>query len=155
MEINLHKTRKSQASFLIAFFIVWAVLYFNSSFKILKIFWKYYGFAIHASASELRAYHSIYNQDFQDYYQILQMCDTFLPPPEPLQIVLPPQPQRRFEFLREKGRYILYPRNYGDNDSPQNYILVYGVQNFKKPEGYEMVRSFGPDKYLLKRKNVF
>ena len=97
----------------------------------------------------LRALHASYDSASSDFYRILKICDQILPLGEELQIILPVQQQNKFEFLREKARYFLYPRNYGDNAIRKDYILVYQVNNFYRPEGYETLVTFAPDKYLL------
>jgi hypothetical protein len=63
-------------------------------------------------------------------------------------------PEHRHAFLREKGRYFLYPRNYGQNDSLEDYILVFGVPDFVVPRGYYRAKTFAADKFLLKKKDL-
>jgi len=112
---------------------------------------KYYQFALKASLEELHAVHAAYDENSEDYFKILMFCDRLLPGREPLQLILPQAHQQEFEFLREKGRYILYPRNYGENTILRNHILVYNVNEWVIPDGYKMSMNFGPGKYLLTR----
>ena len=65
--------------------------------------------------------------------------------------MLPREPMERYEFLRDRGRYLLYPRNDGDDVTRRDHVLVYGVATYSVPPGYVKVASFGPDKYLLSR----
>lgn len=97
----------------------------------------------------LRAFHASYDPASSDFYWILKICDQMLPLGAELQLVVPAEQRNKFEFLREKARYFLYPRNYGDNAIRKDYILVYQVNNFYHPEGYETLMTFAPDKYLL------
>ena len=109
----------------------------------------YYRWGLHSSLESLRASHAIYDPASSDFYRILKICDQMLPLGAELQLVLPAEQQHKFEFLREKARYFLYPRNYGDNTIRKDYILVYQVDDFYRPEGYEALVTFAPDKYLL------
>ena len=144
----------SQQSFLIFCLMIWALVWVITSIYFIVPEIIYYKVALGFSAETLRAYHVIYHRETADYYKILKECDQALPPSQELQIILPAEPGHRFMFLREKGRYILYPRNYGDNDTPRDYILVYGQKDYVIPPGYEIIKSFGIDKYLLAKKKI-
>ncbi len=143
-----------QIYFLLGFLVIWILFWIR--FNILPLEYKinYYKFAAGASAETLRAYHAVYDKDSLDYYSILKFCDNILPPSAELQIVLPKEPAHKFMFLREKGRYILYPRNYGDNDSGKDYILVYGQKDYLIPQGYKIIKMFDTDKYLLEKTKI-
>lgn len=110
----------------------------------------YYEFAVSVNFESLQEENTIFDEHSSDYYAILKSCNQLLPWGEKIQIILPQEWQRYSDFLREKGRYILYPRNYGDNKSPQKYILVYQVSDFQAPKGCRVIRVFGPGKYLMK-----
>jgi len=112
---------------------------------------KYYRFALKASLGELHAFHATYDENSKDFFRILKICDRLLPRREQLQLILPQAHQQEFEFLREKGRYFLYPRNYGENTILRNHILVYNVDEWGIPDGYKILMNFGPGKYLLTR----
>lgn len=99
----------------------------------------------------LQSQWSAYDQTTEDYYEILKALDRMLPPLEEITLILPQEDVTKFKYLQEKGRYILYPRNYGDNRVLKEYLLVYGVSGLSLPQGYETAKRFAEDKYLLKR----
>lgn len=142
---------KNQADILKIFLVIWLIFYVKTNLKILTENKDYYQFAIRASFEKLQAYHAVYDQDSYDFYYVLRICQRIIPPHEEVQLILPQPSQHKFEFLREKGRYFLYPLNYGENSLLKKYILVYDVDNFIKPMEYEMVHYFSADKYLMKR----
>jgi len=107
---------------------------------------------LRGGSEKLKGFWTAYDQDSQDYYRILKACDKLLPPQAEITLLLPLEPSKRFQFFEGKGRYILYPRNYGENNSFKKYILVYGVSDFSIPSGYEVIKYFSHNKYLLKRK---
>jgi hypothetical protein len=109
----------------------------------------YFCWALRSPIESLRAFHASYDPASSDFYRILKICDQMLPLGAELQIVLPAEQRNKFEFLGGKARYFLYPRNYGDNTIRKDYILVYQVDDFYRPEGYETLVTFAPDKYLL------
>lgn len=113
-----------------------------------------YRFAAAGGAAQIRRIHSKLDEATADFYPILMECDAILPKDARIQIVLPSRPTYQFEFLRDRARYLLYPRNYGDPYTLQDHILVYGVAGYEPPPGYQQVRAFGPDKILFSRRAV-
>lgn len=95
-----------------------------------------------------------YDPESSDYFSVLAGCDKLLAPGIKLSIILPKEPENRFFFLREKGRYFLYPRNYGVNDETSAYLLVYGVKNYAIPAGYHMKHVFAAGKFLIEKTNA-
>jgi hypothetical protein len=112
----------------------------------------YYRFALGADPETLRRHHSRLDPQTTDWYETLRHCEAALPPGAELQIVLPTEPTYRYEFLRDRARYLLYPRNAGDDRTQRDHILVYGVRDFEAPPGYAQVEYFGPNRYLLSRR---
>lgn len=86
-----------------------------------------------------------------DYLDILRACDTIAGREQTISIILPKEPPRRFLSQRDKGRYYLYPKNYGMNDALTDYILVYGVKNYEIPAGYQVRSRFAKNKFLIER----
>ena len=115
----------------------------------------YYAIALHCSSEKLREMCGIYDADSADFYRILKLCDRLIPPGKELRLALPAAPLDKHQFLREKGRYYLYPRNYGDNEGPADYILVFGAEGFQEPRDYEKRIVFSKDKYLLVKSGCF
>ncbi len=111
----------------------------------------YYRAALKSSLEELRECHSSFGQQEPDFYRILKFCDRRLPQNEELQIILPTENLFKYQYLREKARYFLYPRNYGDNITSKNFILVYKKNDFVIPNDYQVMAKFGDDKYLLSK----
>ena len=109
----------------------------------------YYRFAIHSSPETLRAFNTAYDETTVDYYYILKECQRLVPASKEISIVLSKQPTRKFQALTAKGRYILYPQNYGENSEMRDFVLVYGVEDFLIPSNYKILKSFGKNKYLL------
>jgi hypothetical protein len=105
--------------------------------------------ALGSSLDSLREYHAIYDFESRDYYSIIKYCDESLPREAHVRLIVPKKPHTRYAFLTEKGRYFLYPRNFGNNSMEAKYILVYGVKDFLIPESYKKYISFSEDKYLL------
>lgn len=138
---------------LLSFLCAWIFLWVRWNIINLSPEINYYKRAVFATYEDLRAYHSIFDWDSKDYYEILKACDQLLPPLEEIQLILPEEQKQKFEFLREKGRYILYPRNYGNNKTPRNYILVYEREDYRISEGYAVIKTFGNHKYLLGRQS--
>ena len=103
----------------------------------------------------LRARLCAYDQKSEDYFKVLEYLNAVVPVTERIQLVLPETSKGKFEFLREKGRYYLYPRNYGNNKDPADVVLVYGVKGFVIPEGYRKYKDFSDDKYVLVRTPAF
>ncbi|MBF0531735.1 MAG: hypothetical protein HQL23_01420 [Candidatus Omnitrophica bacterium] len=136
-------------SVFVFFSFVWCGIWLKQLVRIWQDENKYYVFALNSGLNRLRSYSAAYDDSTRDYYPILKYCDRVLPSGEPLQIILPIAPQNKLEFLRDKGRYYLYPRNYGENTLRQKYILVYQQPDFRAPAGYARIKDFGPDKYLL------
>ncbi len=141
--------KKLRTYTLLSFLCAWIFLWVRWNITNLSPEIHYYKQAVFAPYENLRATHSIFDRGSKDYYEILKICDQILPPLEEIQLILPKEPNQKFEFLREKGRYILYPRNYGDNETPRDYILVYGKEDYKIPQGYEVIKAFDHHKYLL------
>ncbi len=113
--------------------------------------WDYLRTASRCSLKELRAWNAYTDARYSDYDPILAYCDRIMPAGEKLRLVLPQDPTIQHQRLREKGRYFLYPRNFGNNDLPANFILVYGVRGFSPPAGYAVGKIFGRETYLLVR----
>ena len=113
----------------------------------------YYQFALNASTEAIQAFRSSYDESSRDFYHVLKTCDNMLPLKAKLQMIFPKDVGKKFLFLTEKGRYILYPRNYGENVIFQDYILIYQVKDLRIPEGYRVLKFFAPDKYLLTNKD--
>ncbi len=139
---------------LFVFLWIWLFYWVSLAGQRVKGGMGYYQSAIHSSPEELRATHSIPDDNSRDFYAVLRACDLTLPLGEGLQIILPQEDQKKFAFFTGKARYILYPRNFGDNAALQRHILVYQVKNFHIPEGYQVIRSFGPDRYLLTNRGI-
>ena len=133
-------------------FAVWMILYLGSVISIFRDNLSYYKFASTASPELLREdTTNVLDYSTYDFYQILKKCQSRLSAGQMIQIVLPQNLPERFAFWREKARYILYPHNYGDNVSPQKFILVFAVDNFVIPRGYTKTIIFDRDKYLLEK----
>lgn len=113
---------------------------------------EYLGSAWQADGEELQGAWTAYDEGSQDYYSVLKACDRLLPPSAELTLIIPAEPSVRFRYLQQKGRYILYPHNYGENDSLKEYVLVYGADDFSIPSNFEVIKNFADHKYLLKRK---
>lgn len=107
--------------------------------------------AMSASLPELRKSCYMYYRDTDDYYDILSLCDRALPLGASVRLVVPKTSKRKSGFLEGKGRYFLYPRNFGDNEQEADYVLIYAVEDFKIPHPYRLCKVFGKDKYLLAR----
>ena len=134
---------------------MWIVFEVFHALLVIKSERSYCWFALHSSSEQIRAFNSIYPDGVsKDFYAILKRCDQILPTDEKLQIILPESPQSKHTFLMAKSRYILYPRNYGNNTIPQNYILVYQRNDFSIPQNYRILKSFGSDRYLLVKKDL-
>ena len=131
--------------------IIWVVVWLGFTVPELVSHSSYLALALRSSTEELRVLHSRYNPDpsCADYPSVLKLCDALLPKGEALQIVIPREPSERFEFLYAKGRYLLYPRNYGNNTVARRYVLVYNVPDYFIPPGCEVIKTFAPHKYLL------
>lgn len=149
--MKLQRPIFSQQTLLVCFSLIWLVIWIQFCFHFVFFKWNYYKFALNVPVEFLHAYHAVYDDGTVDYYQILKICDRVLPAGEELQIIVPSQPTHRFNFLWAKARYVLYPRNYGNNDESKDYILVYERKDFIIPAGYEKIISFGADKYLLRK----
>ena len=133
-------------------FAVWTILYLESVISRLRYNLSYFKFASMASPELLRENTiEVFNDSTDDFYQILKKCQSRLSADQMIQIVLPQDPPQRFAFWREKGRYILYPHNYGDNVSPQKFILVFAVDDYVIPQGYTKTMIFARDKFLLEK----
>lgn len=130
-------------------FAIWMLIWLIYSGAEIKTALPYYKIAMRSSMDQLREMHCVYDEQSMDYYQILSYCSSNITENENIQLVLPQTPENRYYFLREKGRYFLYPRNFGNNQKTAKYILVYGVRDFVLPENYKMEKRFAEDKYLL------
>ena len=128
---------------------IWVAWWLLLIVRLVRFESNYFCWALRFPIESLRAFHASYDPASSDFYRILKICDQMLPLGAELQIVLPAEQQHKFEFLGGKARYFLYPRNYGDNTIRKDYVLVYQVNNFYHPEGYETLVTFAPDKYLL------
>ena len=131
-------------------FFVWLVLWiFQLTLTIKNV--AYYRFALKSSLSDIHRYHATFDKDTWDYYDILRYCDRILPAGASLRLILPTTSKYKYAFLREKGRYFLYPRNDGNNDQEADYILVYGVRDYTSPKDYNVLAVFSNDKRLYSR----
>lgn len=128
---------------------IWAIFWYRYTWGEITASIPYYNTAITSSLDKMHAMHATYDAASRDFYSILKQCDDILPKFEKLRIILNKANTNKYEFLREKGRYFLYPRNYGDNERQANYILVYDVDDFEVPEGYRIHTTFTSGKYLL------
>ena len=144
--------KKSQELILFSAVLIWISFWYRYDFNNLKNNIPYYKTAVKSSLDQLRAMHCIYDSASRNYYPIIQFCDRIIPPDDKLSLILPTLPTRRYEYLREKGRYYLYPRNYGNNSEAANYILIYGVEDLKIPETYQKAWVFAQDKYLIAKR---
>ena len=147
--IDSQKIQKIKNNFLWFFVCCWLVYWglITGRANINNI--PYYKAVFHGTWDDVAAYHGTYDEKSDDYFDILRYCDRRLPKGRTIQLILPLKPKRKYEFLEEKGRYYLYPRNLGNNKVLADYILVYGVNNFKPPGLYEQCLKFSSDKYLL------
>ena len=127
----------------------WILLWYRYSWNEVKNKVPYYKIALKSSLDQLRSMHCIYDNQSRDYYTIVRFCDKVIPSGEKLKLVIPTMPANRHEFLSAKGRYYLYPRNYGNNAEMTDYILIYGMEDFRIPDGYQKCVVFGSDKYLI------
>jgi|GEM_PF-1340481 len=112
---------------------------------------RYLRYAARSLLAELHSINAACDQSTQDYYRILRYCDDILPQGASLQLILPKMPVHKYQFLREKGRYFLYPRNYGNNEQEADFILVYLLEDFRIPDTYRVCKVFAENKYLLAR----
>ncbi|MGQ0722488.1 MAG: hypothetical protein ACT4PE_13080 [Candidatus Eiseniibacteriota bacterium] len=135
-----------------ALLAVWLSVYVAFATGAVREHLPYYRFALSADPETLRRHHSRLDPQTAEWYETLQFCDALLPPGAELQIVLPTEPTYRYEFLRDRARYLLYPRNTGDDRTLRDHILVYGVRDFETPPGYVQVEFLGPNRYLLSRR---
>ncbi len=134
-----------------AFFWLWfAVCFWN--IKLIASRSDYFTYALTADRHSLQYLWASFDGQLLDYYPILKASDEIVPPDGEITVIVPQSPEIRHSYLREKARYYLYPKNYGNNSVLKEYILVYMVDDFGVPDGYEIHTSFGESKYLLKRK---
>lgn len=131
--------------------LLWIIIWFCHLTGAVYKYSSFYRKALSGSLENLHDFYSWVGEESKDYYSILKFCNDFLPQGKTVQVLLPTDSWRRYAYLREKGRYFLYPRNFGNNSLPGDYILVYGVKDFLAPTGYRILRHFGEDKYLLER----
>ncbi len=137
--------------FIYLFFLFWLVIWITSRDRVFVEYKDYYKFALGVSLENLRAYHSSFGHQVDDFYRILKFCDRRLPQNEEIQIILSTENYFKYLYLREKARYFLYPRNYGENAIPKNFVLVYQNDDFVIPDDYEIMATFGVHKYLLRK----
>ncbi len=132
---------------------LWAAIANHWTVKTIFYNFDYYKFAFTASYDDLQAYRFIYPgyRESQNYYAVLQQCNAIVPASKRIQMVLPAEQRKRLEFLEQMARYILYPRNDGDNQSPGDYILVYDVTNYERPEGFKVIKTLTSRACLLGR----
>ena len=135
-------------------FIVWLPIYLWTTIPQIQSHWSYYRFALGASSEAIRSSHVPFDSASSDFPRILQFCDEVVPPGSGLQILLPRLPLYRYEYLRDKARYLLYPKNYGNNDLQQDFILVYEVAEPAIPDSYRILKRFAPNKVLWVREGT-
>ena len=85
----------------------------------------------------------------KDYYDILQFCNHVIPENERVNLILPRINNIKYEFLKGKGRYYLYPRYFGYDDPNAGFVLSYLIHNARPPENYRSCVQFASDKYLF------
>jgi hypothetical protein len=146
------RSRSGSAILVSLIFALWLAIHLAFTVPEVRSSSPHYRFALRASPAELRRAHSDFGGQCEDFYAILMRCDELLEPGAELRIVLPAEPTYRYEYLRDRARYLLYPRNDGEDLTPRAHILVYGARDFQAPPGYERVESFAPHKYLLSRR---
>ncbi len=134
---------------------IWLLLWYRNIGKLVLARAPHYHAVLTSSLDDLRGMLTDYGGTSRDYYKILNFCNRNVSENAKIQLVIPLQPQYRHEFLREKGRYYLYPHNYGNNSEENpDYILVYDVEDFIIPPHYKVKRLFTKDKYLLSKEEV-
>jgi hypothetical protein len=134
--------------------LLWGAIWATHTYNLLRFNSAYYGLALVSSLDELRAFTSAYDQDGLDYYAILKRSNELVPEGKKIKLALPQAPVNKYEFLREKGRYFLYPRNFGNNNLEADYILVYGADGFQIPANYRIYEVFSQNKYLLIKTDI-
>lgn len=110
----------------------------------------YKAFSNYRNLQSYREAHPDYRTS-PNFYNILKACTWIIPETKSVQVVVPQYHIGQRDFLEGQARYVLYPRNYGDNRAPGDYILVYGVKDYACPEGFIPVKQFTQDSYLFKR----
>lgn len=107
--------------------------------------------SLFAPASAIRGMHFKIRPEDADFFYILSRVNALVPAGKEVQLILPEKPAKRAQYLMGKGRFMLYPRNYGDNARAGDYILVYKVSDVQPPGGYRVIENFADDKYLMVR----
>lgn len=150
----MSRPRNYKIPALYSIMLLWGIIWAVHTYKVLRFNSAYYNLALASSLDDLRAFANAYDADGLDYYAILKRSGELVPEGKRIKIVLPQAPVNKYEFLREKGRYFLYPKNFGNNNLEADYILVYGVEGFQAPANYRKHEVFSQDKYLLIKTDV-
>lgn len=146
----MHKisNRSRNEIFLTLSLLIWLMFWHQYTLSGILQRISYYKKVMRSSPDQIHEMHFIYDENSRDYYRILSLCNKWIPLEEKITLIFPTQQTNKDEFLRDKGRYYLYPRNYGKNEKLANYILVYDSKDFQIPDGYQKKVEFGPNKYL-------
>jgi hypothetical protein len=124
-------------------FALWIAVYLSDVVPTIGKQLPYYRFAISATSKEIRARHVAIGASSTAFSAMLEECDRLIPTGAKVQMILPSANRTRREYLRDKARYLLYPKNNGNNEIRRPFILTFEVPDFEVPAGYRMIKSYG------------
>lgn len=133
--------------------VIWVVVNFLIYFKQGRLYFNYYKNSVFQSQEIRDRLNTSIDDASLDFYDVVKFCQAAVPENEYIRFVFPHHSTRMGAFLGAKGRYYLYPRNYGDNTRPTNFILVFLEPNFSAPQDFESCVNFGKDKGLWIKKD--
>ena len=137
---------------IVGIIVLWVLNYSYFYMKYLRFLIPQYKFFVLTPANIKKKLDTSLGGHYYNFYDVLQWCNLKIPENEKINLIVPTNSRTDSAFLEGKGRYYLYPRNYGDNKMNANFILVYSDSNFKIPPTFEQCMYFGQDEYLLVKK---
>ncbi len=131
-------------------FICWFLAFIFIAWVEVYTYRNYYRLALSgANWEKLEESKCQIKQGFVNFFFIIRAVDQRIPRGEKVQLVLPNKGVLT-PFWEQKARYLLYPKNAGDNTIQENFILVYHSPQYVPPWGYEEVMRWG-ESYLLSK----
>jgi hypothetical protein len=127
--------------------VLWVMVYFYAYFRVADIYYLHYKYVVLKPWDLRMRMDASLSVDNMDFYDVMQFCKT-IPENEKIRFDFSSNPRVK-AFLEGKGRYHLYPRNYGENDFSANFILVYLNPQAHVPQDFEPCVHFGKDKTLF------